>query len=242
MGFIDIHQHINFGLDDGAVDLPAAARMAERAYAGGVTAIIATTHALPGRARFDLDKYKENLEALAAYCRAHRLPVALYAGSEVLYADSAVDDLLSGRFPTLAGSRYVLVEFDPDIPYDALARAVRVLGNAGFAPVIAHIERYACLMRSAERVREVRLLYGARTQINAATVVRSRGVFASRTLDRLLNEGSVDYIASDAHNLTARGIHMKEAYDLLKKRYGHERAFEWFGGAQRDILEDQYGR
>ncbi len=242
MGFIDIHQHVNYGLDDGATDFPAAARMIERAYANGITAIIATTHALSGRARFDLDTYDRHLQTLADYCREHRLPVALYPGCEILYADSTVDDLIRGRIPTLAGSRFVLVEFDPDIVYDALANAARVLANAGFTPVVAHVERYINLMRSLERVRELRALYGARVQMNADTIVRPPGFFTRRTIDAMLREGLVDYIASDAHNLTGRGAHMKDAYDILKKQYGHERAFKWFGGAQTEILEDGESR
>ncbi len=237
MGFIDIHQHINYGLDDGAPDMPIAARMVERAYRNGVTAIIATTHALSGRARFDLERYYRHLDNLTLYCQERGLPVQIYPGCEILYADSTVDDLLQGRFPTLAGSRFVLVEFDPGISYETLSNAVRMINNAGFVPVIAHVERYACMMKSLERIREIRGLYAARIQVNAHTVVHPRGFFFHRYLDTMLREGLVDYIASDAHNLTTRGVYMKEAYDVLKKQFGHEHAFRWFSGAQMEIID-----
>ena len=45
----------------------------------------------------------------------------------------------------MAESRYVLVEFDPAVSYGQLMRGVRRLSEAGYWPILAHMERYFCL-------------------------------------------------------------------------------------------------
>ena len=236
MGFIDIHHHLNYGLDDGAPDIETAVKMVEKAAQNGITTVIATTHALSGRALFDLDRYSRHLDNLREECAHRGLHVDLYPGCEILYSDSTAHDLTLGRFPTLADSRFVLVEFDLDTPYEALSNAVRQINNVGYTPVIAHVERYECMMKTRERIREIRELYDARIQVNARTIAHPHGFFFKRYLDAMLREGLVDYIASDAHNLTTRCVCMREAYDALNKQFGTDRAARWFGGAQAEIF------
>ena len=58
-----------------------------------------------------------------------------------------------------------------------------------------------------------------------------------KTSRKLLDLDAVDYIASDAHDLDERAGHMKECYELVRKKYGEETARRVFVLNPGRILE-----
>ena len=112
----------------------------------------------------------------------------------------------------------------PEVKVDELFRALRELANGGYKPILAHVERYYCLQDKPEMIQELRQL-GILIQMNAKTVLSSRGLFGGKSLIRkLLKEDQVDFVATDAHNTSSRPICLRAAYDFLEKHYGKEKA------------------
>ena len=66
----------------------------------------------------------------------------LYLGCELHSSMDMVECLKKGRRLTLAGSRYVLVEFSNGDEKNYIEERVRSLLMNGFIPIIAHVERY----------------------------------------------------------------------------------------------------
>ena len=60
-------------------------------------------------------------------------------GQEIQYFEELPSFLEQGKVLTLAGSRYVLVEFLPGDGYMRLFRAVRSLVQSSYLPVIAYM-------------------------------------------------------------------------------------------------------
>lgn len=222
-GFTDIHHHIAYGLDDGARRFEDAARMLRAAHKDGISTIIATPHVEPGRRAFDMAAYYERLDELNAYCMAREMPIGIFPGCEIMYTDETLRFLQSGRIPTLAGGRFVLVEFMPDVTYERLFEAVRKLANAGYRPVVAHIERYGCLVRNEAHIRELRELLRVRLQVNCTTVVEAKGRMR-RFVQNVLEKRLIDFVATDAHNVETRPVRMKACYRVIKEGYGAELA------------------
>ncbi len=219
-GFIDIHHHLIYGVDDGSQNLQMSLKMAQRAYENGTRTIIATPHVTPGVERIDTEKYLQRLDGIRAACREAGMDLRLLLGSEILYTDMTCRLLGEGRVPTLAGTEYVLVEFMPGVRYDALYKALEGILRAGFLPVVAHIERYACLASSPRRAAMLKdELEGVLFQMNNSTILGGRGFFNDLHTRRLLDEGLIDVTASDAHNLRERPTRMLEAYEKLKDDY-----------------------
>lgn len=148
---IDVHAHILPGVDDGARDMDEALKMLKCAASQGIRAVIATPHYSRRRGVSGLESL---LDALQESIRKEYPDFVLYPGQETYYHKELAECLNQGKALTMAGSRYVLVEFDPGVSYEYLFRGIRSLLYAGYFPVLAHVERYGCLYRE-ERFAEL---------------------------------------------------------------------------------------
>lgn len=236
-GFIDIHHHLLHGVDDGSQSLNMSLRMAKRAYEAGTRVIVATPHVTPGVERIPEETFQQRLEELRAACAKERMELRILLGAEILYTDMTCRLLAEGRVPTLAGTEYVLVEFMPGVRYDALYKALEGILRAGYLPVIAHMERYACLASSPRRAEMLKKeLEGVLFQMNNSTILGGRGFFSDLHTRRFLEEGLIDITASDAHNLRERPTRMLEAYEKLKEDYDGVYAANLTGLSRKEEL------
>lgn len=231
-GFTDIHQHFLYGIDDGPETFRDMARMLDAAVADGVARIVATPHITPGLRRFDREAYYASLRTAMAYCQAKQLPLDIYEGAEIYYTPMACDMLAKGRVPTLAGTPYVLVEFAPRTSYREMERALKRLMDYGYKPVVAHIERYACLTLWGRRAYALKKR-GVLLQMNCGMVLANRGSFRERAAWRLLRGGAIDFIATDAHDTDGRRTRMKKAYGILHRELGRAAADRLTGNGER---------
>ena len=235
-GFIDIHHHIVWGMDDGPSRLEKSIAMLMKAHEDGIRYIIATPHAHAGNSTFNADMFYERLETLNYHCEAHQLDIRIFSGAEVYYSEGVVKWLAEGKIPTLAQSDYVLVEFWEDIPYKVLFDALRGLGNAGFIPVVAHAERYNCLAHQTDHILEIKRLLNVRIQVNCSTILNQKGLRERFFVTWLLKNNAIDYIATDAHDPENRPCCMRACFKELKDRIGANSATEIMGKNQREIF------
>lgn len=215
---IDFHNHLIPGVDDGAANL-AEARVGLSAMEGqGVRTVVCTPHLLAsliaqpdafGEYLARVDRGWEELRAMAA---AEFPKLRLERGFEVML-DVPDPDLRDARV-TLAGTRFVLVEFSGmAIPPNA-AQAIFDLVMAGVTPVIAHPERYSNVGSDLSGP-EAWKRAGALLQVNAGSLVGKYGATARGTSWALLRAGYVDFVCSDYH---ARGtLHLAAAMAELER-------------------------
>lgn len=221
--FIDIHQHLIYGVDDGAENPEQARQMILQASRQGVAHIIATPHAVPGIKPFPLQQCAARLRELNAWCRAQGLQTKLHPGAEIFYTSETPRFLADGRIPTLAGTRCVLVEFSPGANRHHLKTAARKLANTGYRPVFAHIERYRAL-RSLAFLEELHEEYQVVMQVNHGLFLRRQNFLTRYWLARAMGAGLIDVVASDAHNLQQRPCRLKACHDAIANAYGSDTA------------------
>ena len=231
-GFIDIHHHLVYGLDDGAQTMEDAGAMMRAAAEAGTSVVIGTTHISPGIRPFDLEKYERHLEEMRACCEREGIGLRLLGGCEMLYTAAASHYLSDGRIPTLGGTAYVLVEFLPSIRFESLYNALSDILRNGYLPVVAHVERYDCLLKSPKKAAKVHDELDVLFQMNCATVLGGKGFLSDLRAKRLLDDGLIDIVASDAHNVSSRPTRMREAYAQLAQRYGAKTAAKLTGRSE----------
>ncbi len=231
-GFADIHQHVLWGLDDGAKTQHVMQDMLRQDAAEGIRLVSATAHA-DLQHPFDLVHYQAHLAEANDFCRQENLPLQVVQGSEILYTDGVPDRLAAGHLLTLGNTRNVLIEFLPDVDLENIRSAADALYRAGFHPVVAHIERYRCLTRSARTAMQLGEDYGLRYQVNCHTVTSPHDWLIRRFVRKMFENRAVDVIADDAHNTSSRPVQMRQAMTGIAVQYGQEYADELTDNAFR---------
>ena len=227
----DMHCHILHGIDDGAQSMEEMYAMLRKAAEQGIGRIVATPHATPGIERFNREKYDRALEDARAYCAEKRLDIEIFGGAEILYTDQTCRFLEDGRIPTMAGTDYVLVEFSPDVRYGSLHGALTNPLHSGYLPIVAHVERYNCLLKHPARLNEIKHELGVYYQVNCSSIIRGHDMRTRHFVNKILDWDLLDIISTDAHRAASvRVINMREAWLTLKHEFGEDYANELADG------------
>ncbi len=215
--FFDMHSHMLCGVDDGADSPETMYAMLDASYADGVRGICLTPHYSP---YLFGDTYEESLasfELLKAYAARKYPDLQLFLGHELGYHEGCERALADGRCRTLAGSRYLLVDFPENVDFFELSHAIDRLRSVGCRPILAHAERYRCLHKRIDWLERFVLEEDGVVQINASSGIGAWGMRARAQWKRLLKKGLVHIIATDTHNLTSRPPEITVCMDYLQK-------------------------
>ena len=216
MTFFDLHTHILCGVDDGARTEQETREMLRMAYEDGTRAICLTPHYSPYLFGDTSASSERAFERLREYAATEYPDLALYLGHELGYHEACVQALNDGRCRTLAGSRYLLVDFPASVGFFELKSAMERLLCLGYRPVLAHAERYRALAHRVGWVREF-VGMGGLIQLNAGSATGDfwRGC---RTLwIKLVREKLAHVISSDGHNTDTRPPRISVCLPLLEK-------------------------
>lgn len=216
MGYIDIHSHILPYLDDGAKNMDVSLKMLRIAWQEGITHIIATPHYKAGRYPADAERLRNSLVKVQQAAKEQGIPIFLYAGNEVYYRSELENKFRSGKLCTINQTEYVLIEFSPFDSFVYIRNAVEDILGMGYVPIIAHVERYQCMCKDKTCVTEIKAM-GCEIQVNAGSIVGEAGWRIRRFTHKLLKEGLVDYIGTDAHNTDGRKPAIKKCAAYLYK-------------------------
>ena len=229
----DIHQHLLWGMDDGADTPETMYAMLREARSQDIQTVVATSHAEPGFLPFDLGLYTERLAEAQGFCEAEKLGLRVLPGAEVAWTYQTPLALRQGKVPPIGGTDYVLLELWRNTSWYAARDAVKQLSRAGYCPVLAHPERYLAFLRSPKNAQRFRRETGALLQLNAGTILAPRNHWERRFAGYLLHEAAVDAVASDAHDCAGRPVNLEAAYQWLTVHTDetYAKTLTTFGGA-----------
>ncbi len=239
-GLIDIHSHILPLVDDGAESVEMALLMLKKAAEEEIEKIILTPHQKPDRRCVTPEGILRRMEELRELAGKEKIPVQLYPGNEIFYRHGLAELLDKGKIRTMADSRYVLIEFLPGEDYTYIRDALSRVASFGYRPITAHVERYVNVMSRIDKAEELKEDTGCYFQVNAASMTGENGFSVKNMTRKLLKEGLVDFIATDAHRSEGkRSPDMKACAEWVKKKLGEERMEQIFCGNPTALLKDQ---
>lgn len=238
MAFADIHNHILFGVDDGARVEKEMYQLIDAAYADGVRHLCFTPHYHPAYFGEHQEEIAAGFRMASAYAASRYLDLSLYLGNELRYERSCMEWLEQGRYKTLNGSQYLLVDFLYPEPADAILDAMLRVLNGGYTPVLAHVERYESLHRDMREVERMKS-WGVVLQVDAQSPLGGLGRGAKHRSRRLLAAGLIDVVASDAHDLVRRPPQLRPCFEFVSKKYGEDYAIQLFWENPLRILESR---
>ena len=224
---IDLHSHILPGVDDGSRTVDQSVRVLRAFAAKGITDVACTPHLLASNlAQGWPANYEDAWARLGEWIPKG---IQVHRGAEVML-DRPIPPAAKERKMTIAGSRYLLVEFTRMVPAEIVSRALSEVIRLDLVPILAHPERYSSC--STDTVRDWREL-GSVIQVDATTMTlaRRRGERARA----LVVAGLADILAADNHG-DERNV--ATAHEWLCERGGEEQATLLLETNPRAILDD----
>src|SRR3990167_1388970 len=197
MGFVDLHSHVLYGLDDGAPDPATAVAMLDALAALGVTEQCVTPHQKAGQYLPDLARIEVTLGELEAL-RQLRHPT-LRLGAENMWDDVFYRRVTDDALPSYRGTTAFLVEIPPPLMPPGMADQLFRLRMAGKLPVLAHPERYHALWDDDALARSLRTVCAFVVDLGA--VAGFHGRRETKAARHLLESGLACAVATDAHQV-----------------------------------------
>ncbi|MEG0108395.1 MAG: CpsB/CapC family capsule biosynthesis tyrosine phosphatase [Lachnospiraceae bacterium] len=238
-GLIDIHCHMLPETDDGARNMKEAVDMLRLAYMNGTRSIILTPHFHGGRYVTSKEKILEQYLKFKKIAEKASSSLHIYIGHEINYQQDIVERLRKDELFTMADSGYILIEFSPGVTFTEIKQGFQQLIFSGYVPILAHAERYGCLVKEYELAEQL-VEMGAYIQINAASITNADNPRVRKFIKRMLGGRLIHLIASDAHDCQYRTPDMKEAYLYIRKKYGSQLANELLIKNPERILKNEY--
>lgn len=236
---IDIHSHILPGIDDGAVDLEESVGMCRLATAAGCDAIIATPHQRhpswwntePVKLQVLLDRIKRKVGDA----------ISVHLGAEIRVDKSfcsLLGQLERAGITPLAGSKYLLLEFQRrSLDVDPLA-VIEATVAAGWRPIIAHPELIDPFVGDLGLIRDL-VQAGALTQLTAMSVTANFGRPVQDCALALIEADLAHFVASDSHGIRNRPPGLIKAQSAIVSRWGHIIAKRLLVDNPQAVLDDR---
>lgn len=198
--FVDVHNHILPGIDDGAKTVEDSIELIEEFSSIGINKFIATPHIMH-------NYYPNNPESILS-AKGKLVDRLLQEKMTDITLDVAAEHMVDANFEEIVDQNkvmplrksYLLIEMSylqPPINFD---QAVHKITSKRYYPILAHPERYAFLLPNSEKFKTFKQ-QGIQFQMNLLSLSEFYGTDVQKKASLLLNAGLMDYVASDIHNL-----------------------------------------
>ncbi|WP_375587101.1 tyrosine-protein phosphatase [Flagellimonas aurea] len=218
-GLVDIHNHILPGIDDGAKTIGDSLELIKGFSDFGVTNFICTPHIMynyydntpstikkaHGQLYNELQK-NDGLQVNLEYAAEHMI-------------DDNFENILHGKQVMPLGKDYLLVEMSylqPSFNFDV---AVDQIAKHKYFPILAHPERYMYYHGKYGKYASLKS-EGVLFQLNLLSLSpKPYGKAVHKTAEKLLNDGMIDFVGSDVHNI--RQLMLLKEIKISKKTLDH---------------------
>jgi protein-tyrosine phosphatase len=234
---IDLHTHILPGVDDGASDLATALDMARMAVDDGIQVMACTPHFMPGMYDNEASDIRQRVTDLTQRLGDADIPLQLVVGSDAHIRPDFLARLRDDAILRLNDSRYVLFEPPHNIAPQRLEDLLFNIVASGFVPILTHPERLKWI-ESQFSIFEDLSRIGVWMQITAGSLTGRFGARPKYWAEKMLAQGMVHILATDAHNLKSRPPLLNEAFEIAKSYVGLDEANNLVLVRPVNILDD----
>jgi protein-tyrosine phosphatase len=217
MGYLDLHVHLLWGLDDGARDEDESLELCAALAGAGFTAAAPSPHALPelpGEAEAE-----ERRVQLVALLGERGLGLELHRGAENRLDGELLERAGRGAARPVGAGPWVLAEAPFSLPLPGAEQLCFRLQVAGLRPLLAHPERCRAFQDDPALARRL-VEAGSALQLNLGSLVGVYGRDVRRRAERLLAEGLYAVAASDLHRPEAADRTLGEGLEALRRQAG----------------------
>ena len=214
---IDFHSHILPEIDDGSKSYEESLKMLEEAQNIGFDIVISTSHYAVDCYEVPEYKRKELIEDLNL---EENVP-EIILGSEIFLTYNIIDLLKEYKASTINGTNYVLIDLPLRHHFSNLKSVINTLKENDYRPIIAHPERYLFIQNNFKEIYELEEL-GVLFQCNYGSILGNYGIKAKSTMKKMLKNGLVSFMGSDAHRKKSIYLQVPKAFSLISKYISSE--------------------
>ena len=223
---IDLHCHLLSGIDDGPKTMEESLRMAQYAIDQGINHSVLTPHINPGSYDNNAENITAKFIAFKSALAEQNIPLSISMAAEVRVCAELPQMINQNQIPFLGvwqGKKVLLLEFPHDRIPLGTDKLIKWLLDKDIIPLIAHPERNQAVIKHFSSIMPfVRM--GCLIQVTAHSITGLFGNESQECALRLIKQGCVTAIATDAHNLHKRAPSMQPAFDYLVKIIGEQKA------------------
>jgi protein-tyrosine phosphatase len=220
---IDLHSHILPGIDDGAANLNISLEMARIAVTNGVTIQACTPHIFPGLYQNSGAQIRSATLELQRHLDERGVPLRLVTGADAHVVPNMAGKLREGAILSLADTRYVLVEPPHHVAPPRIEYFFFELLAAGYVPILTHPERLTWI--ETHYMLFVQLFRaGVWMQLTSGSLTGAFGRRPKYWAERMLSDGLVQILASDAHGAKRRRPDLADGRAVAAKWLGEDEA------------------
>lgn len=235
---IDVHTHIIPNIDDGSKNVEETFKLINEAKEAGFTDIILTPHYITNYYETPGTEVNFWTESLQKIVNEKNLGLKLHSGMEIYISDEISELVKNGTIITLAGSKYILIEFPMNTKMKSVDEILFIMRNMGYKVIIAHPERYKYIQDNVEYAMQL-VEEGCMLQSNYGSIVDIYGKEAQKTLKKLLKMNLVSFLGTDTHKEGTIYQIMPKILKKLRKIIPEEKLYELTTENPRKILENK---
>jgi protein-tyrosine phosphatase len=197
--FVDIHNHILPGIDDGAKNIQESLNLINKLKDLGIKQFIPTPHIMqdfyPNTDETIADAYQLLLGSLSNELQKN---ITINPAAEYML-DNNFEKLVDQENLFTLKRNYVLIELSYFQPPINLENLIFKLKTKGYQPVLAHPERYTYYHNNLAYYSRLKSL-GCLFQLNVLALSDHYGKSVQKTAHYLINENLIDFTGTDTHN------------------------------------------
>ena len=199
-GFIDIHNHILPGIDDGAKTVDESIALIKGFSEFGVRHFIATPHIMENYYPNTEETITGSLQLLQNELRAKGIEQVQISAAAEHMIDANFEHLLANDGIMPFKDNYLLIEMSylqPSLNFDDMVKKIK---DKGYFPILAHPERYGYFHNRMRKHRQFRA-DDIFLQLNLLSLGDFYGKSVQKMALKLLDAGLINFVASDVHNM-----------------------------------------
>ena len=234
---IDFHSHILPKMDDGASDTKESIKMLKTLADAGVDKVVLTPHFYRQNENIQkfLERRQASYERLCSALEGVRCMPDLVLGAEVFFYPSLSSDPDFGKL-CIGDTDYILLELPFERFHDNFfSEFMSFLNRCSHRIIIAHAERYLSFGNTPDDIKRIRKSgRNIICQMNCASIAEA-GMFSKGKLLKMIEDGTISLLGTDAHNMGSRPPIFKKAEEIIIRKCGEE-AFERICACGEKIL------
>ncbi len=208
---VDMHNHLLPGIDDGSKSMDQTIGMLIKFKELGYKKIVFTPHVMQDSYPNTPEIIKNKLNEVREEVNNLELDLILEASAEYNIEDVLMDKIKNNDILPLPNN-YVLFEYSFfSKPYQT-ENFIFELTVKGYKPIIAHFERYPYYFNQPEIIHGYKNK-GVLIQLNLLSIVGHYGPEVQKQAHWMIDNGWVDFVATDCHRI--------EHLEILQKTASH---------------------